>query len=179
MNLISIRHRCGPDVTSWLWGQMNRNRNHIEIQRCHGWYKRIAWPRCLLEFAGLVGNCKPWDYKCTQTFHRGSCPSRSCPRTVTLCNRCVNYDVPGNIHYGWVGRAATIRRWLLLYAADRVQKGGIDDPRDQNAIRIGMDMYDDRRKWSQFQMCREVARRINSLNRQGTSGCSPCSTRYY
>jgi len=170
--------RCGPDVTFWLWDQMNRNRHHTEIQRCGGWYKRFAWPRCLLKFAGLVGNCKPWDFKCTQTFRRGSCPSQSCPRTVTLCNQCVNYDVPGNIHYGWVGRAATIRRWLLLYAADRVQKGGIDDPKDQNAIKIGMNMWDDPRKRSRYQMCKEVAQNINSLNRQGTSSCRSCSTRY-
>lgn len=110
--------------------------------------------------------------------HRGSCPSQSCPRTVTLCNQCVNYDVPGNIHYGWVDRAATICRWLLLYAAERVQKGGIDDPKDQNAITIGMNMWDDQRKRSRNQMCKEVAHKIHSLNRQGTSGCRSCSTRY-
>ena len=57
-------------------------------------------------------------------------------------DECVNYDVPGNIHYGWVGRAATILRWLLLFAANRVQKGGVDDPKDQNAIKIGMDLWD-------------------------------------
>ncbi|KAL9956350.1 hypothetical protein ACROYT_G037815 [Oculina patagonica] len=109
---------------------MNRNRNHIsEIKRCRSWYKYFAWPRCLLKFAGLIGNGKSWDFKRTQNFRRGPCPTQ-CPRTVTLCDHCVNYDVPGNIHYGWVGRAATIRRWLLLYAADRVQKGGVDDPRD-------------------------------------------------
>ena len=176
--IFSICHRRGPDVTFWLWDQMNRNRHHTEIQRCGGWYKLFAWPRYLLKFSGLVGNCKPWDFKCTQTFRRGSCPSQSCPRTVTLCNQCVNYDVPGNIHYGWLGHAATIRCWLLLYAADRVQKGGIDDPKDQNAIKIGMNMWDDPRKRSRYQMCKEVAQKINSLNRQGTSGCRSCSTRY-
>ncbi|CAH3028934.1 unnamed protein product [Porites evermanni] len=51
--------------------------------------------------------------------------------------------LPGKTHYGWVGRAASsIRRWLLLYAAHKVQKGGVDDPRDQNAIKIGMDLWD-------------------------------------
>jgi len=53
----------------------------------------------------------------------------------------VNYDVPGNIHYGWVGRAASFPRWLLLYAAHKVQKGGVDDPKDQNAIKFGMDFF--------------------------------------
>ena len=154
---------------------MNWNRNNIEIRRCRSWYNTILWPRCLLKFAGLVANCKKWDFKCTQPFKRGSCPYR-CPRTVTLCGRCVNYDVPGNIHYGWVGRAATIRRWLLLYAADRVQKGGIDDPKDQTAIKIGMDLWDIPNKRSDF--CKEVHNSISSLNLYGTSGCNRCTTRY-
>ncbi|CAH3169366.1 unnamed protein product [Porites lobata] len=55
---------------------------------------------------------------------------------------CQLYYVPGDILYGRVGRAASIRRWLLLHAADKVQKGGVDDPRDQNAIKIGMDLWD-------------------------------------
>jgi len=88
----------------------------------------------------------------------------------------VNYDVPGNIHYGWVGRAATIRRWLLLFAANRVQKGGVDDPKDQNAIKIGMDLRDVPSKRSSF--CREFLSRVSSLNLDGTSGCYRCTTRY-
>jgi len=167
--------RCGPDITHWLVQQMNQNRNHIEIRRCRAWYKYFAWPRCLKKFADLVGNHKPWDFKRTQSFTRGSCP-QGCPRTVTLCSRCVNYDVPGNIHYGWVGRAATIRRWLLLFAANRVQKGGVDDPKDQNAIKIGMDLWDVPSKRSSF--CREFLSRVSSLNLDGTSGCYRCTTRY-
>ena len=130
---------------------------------------------CLPKFAGLVGNCTPWDFKCTQSFTKGYCPSQ-CRRTVTLCSRCVNYDVPGNIHYGWVGRAAHISRWLLLYAANRVQKGGVDDAKDQNAIKIGMDLWDVVSKRSDF--CKEVLDRISSLNLDGTSGCQTCTTRY-
>jgi len=126
-------------------------------------------------FAKLVGNCRPWDFKCTQSFNRGSCPSR-CPRTVTLCGRCVNYDVPGNIHYGWVGQAGSIRRWLLLYAADKVQKGGVDDPRDQNAIKIGMDLWDRPSFRSRF--CSTVIIKIRSLNLHAKSGCRRCYTRY-
>jgi len=156
--------------------QMNQNKNHIEIIRCRSLYKYFAWPRCLKKFAGLVGNYKPWDFKRTESFiTRGSCP-KGCPRTVTLCGRCVNYDVPGNIHYGWVGRAATIRRWLLLYAASRVHKGGVDDPKDQNAIRIGMDLWDIPSERSSF--CREVLSRVSSLNLDGTSGCYRCYTQY-
>lgn len=154
---------------------MNTNMNNIEIKRCRSWYKYFLWSRCLLMFAGLVGPKKPWDFKHTQSFTKGSCPSQ-CPRTVILCNRCVNYDVPGNIHYGWVGRAASIRSWLLLYAANKVQKGGVDDPKDQNAIKIGIDLWDVQSKRSNF--CKEVLDRISSLNLDGTSGCQRCTTRY-
>ena len=162
-------------MTSWLIRQMNRNRNNRAIRSCRSWYNTFLWPRCLVQFANLVANCKPWDYKCTKTFRRRSCPYR-CPKTVTLCGRCVNYDVPGNIHYGYVGRAASIRRWVLLFAANTVQKGGIDDARDQVAIRIGMDRYDVPSKRANF--CRDVLSRIGSLNRDGTSGCQRCTTKY-
>ena len=154
---------------------MNSNMNHAEIKHCRSWYNTALWPRCLVKFAQLVGNCRPWDFKCTQSFNTGSCHS-GCPRTVTLCGRCVNYDVPGNIHYGWVGRAASIRRWFLLYAADRVQKGGVDDPKDQNAINIGMDLWDSPSLRSRF--CHTVLGRISSLNLQGTSGCRTCNEKY-
>lgn len=170
-----LTHSCGPDITSWLLRQMRANMYHIEIRRCRSLHKVVTWSRCLLQFRKLVGGCKPWDFKCTQSFERGFCPYK-CPRTVTLCNRCVNYDVPGNIHYGWVGRAASIRRWLLLYAAHRVQKGGVDDPKDQNAIKIGMDFWDIPRRRSRF--CTEIRRRFRSLNRQGTSGCYTCLSKY-
>lgn len=171
---IFVFFRCGPDVTNWLIRQMNGNKNHREIKLCRK-YGKFLWPRCLLKFRSLVGGCKPWDFKCTQSFKRGSCPNQ-CPRTVTLCGRCVNYDVPGNIHYGWVGRAASFRRWVLLYAAHKVQKGGIDDPKDQNAIKIGMDFWDILRKRSRF--CSEILRKIKYLNLHGTSGCLKCTVKY-
>lgn len=79
--------------------------------------------------------------------------------------------------YGRVGRAASIRRWLLLYAADKVQKGGVDDPRDQNAIKIGMDLWD--RPSLKPKFCSTVVVKIRSLDLHATSGCRRCYTRYY
>ena len=144
--------------------------NHFEIKRCREAF--FTWPRCLSKFKDLVGNGKPWDFKRIKNlFQKGRCPS-NCPRTVTLCAQCVNYDVPGNIHYGWVGRAATIRRWVLLFAADLNQKGGVDDPKDQNAIKIGIDMWDGPIK--RPDLCVEVLKRIKDLNQQGNDGCLPC-----
>ena len=93
--------------------------------------------------------------------HSGSCPYH-CPKTVTLCGQCIYYNVPGNIHYGYVSCAASIRHWLLLFAANTVQKAsGIDDTRDPNAIRIGMGRWDDPRKRANFY--RDVLSRIGSL----------------
>ena len=84
--------------------------------------------------------------------------------------------LPGNTDYGWVGWAASIRRWLLLYAADKVQKGGVDDPKDQNAIKIGMDLWDRPSLTPRF--CRTVVVKIRSLDLHATSGCRRCYTRY-
>lgn len=86
------------------------------------------------------------------------------------------YYVPRDILYGRVGRAASICRWLLLYAADKVQKGGVDDPRDQNAIKIGMDLWDRPSLTPRF--CSTVVVKIRSLDLHATSGCRRCYTRY-
>ena len=83
-------------------------------------------------------------------------------------------DVPRKSHYGWVGWAASIRRQLLLYAADKVQKGGVDDPGDQNAIKIGMDLWDRPSLRSRF--CSTVIIKIRSLNLHAKSGCRRCYT---
>ena len=89
---------------------------------------------------------------------------------------CQLYYVPGDILYGRVGRAASIRRWLLLYAADKVQKGEVDDPKDQNAIKIGMDLWDRPSLTPRF--CSTVVVKIRSLDLHATSGCRRCYTRY-
>ncbi len=151
---------------------MKQNVEHHVIKRCGTWYAYI-WPWCLKAFANLVGDDNDWDFKKSQTFRRGSCPHR-CPETVTLCGQCYFHDVPGNIHYGYVGRAGGFQRMLLQFAAHRVQKGGIDDIRDQRAIRIGMDLWDHENRRPHF--CREVHK--YSLNKDNTHGCHTCSTRY-
>lgn len=166
--------RCGPDVTWWLFGQMSRNYNHDVIKYC-----RRAYPWefdiCLRKFAGLVGHCKPWDFKCTQSFTLGSCP-HGCPHTVIICSQCVNHDVPGNIHYGYMGRAAKIPRWILTSSANIVQKDGIDNRRARTAVTIGMDVWDDASLRHKF--CMEFLDKLSSLNRHGTSGCHRCDAKY-
>ena len=57
--------------------------NHPEIARCRSWYNIFRWPMCLMNFADLVGNGKPWDFKRTQKFTHGNCPR---PALLAYCH---------------------------------------------------------------------------------------------
>ena len=84
---------------------------------------------------------------------------------------CFNYDVPGNIHFGWIGRAASLRSWLLHFGAGIVQPGRwTDDPKDAVAVAIGEAMWD-----NGAALCAELRRRRNQLNLNRTENCSACS----
>ena len=86
-----------------------------------------------------------------------------------MCGECYNYDVPGNIHYGYIGRMAGLRTWFLHNRADAAQAGGVDDPRDSVAIDIGIAMADDGAS-----LCSQLASRGSELNRERTEGCGLC-----
>jgi len=176
------RH-CGPDSTQWLVDQMNANKDHPVIRKS----REVQWPNYvpifnigwnigfLLDFRNLVRAGGPWDFKSNQQQWRSGggrrCPSEPCDRTVTLCGRCFNYDVPGNIHYGWVGRMAGLRPWFLHNRAAAAQAGGVDDPRDVVAIDIGIDMAE-----SGGSLCDHIAQVGTQLNMDKTTGCPACST---
>ena len=159
-------------TSSLMQTKMNRNRKHVKIGRCGSWYNTFLWPRCLRIFAKLVGNWRPWDFKCTQVIQQRILSLWMPADCHPIWTTCQLYYVPGDILYGRVGRAASIRRWLLLYAADKVQKGGVDDPRDQNAIKIGMDLWDRPSLTPRF--CSTVVVKIRSLDLHATSGCRRC-----
>ena len=182
--------RCGPDVTDWLINEMNRNMNHSVIRTM----REVRWPRyipgvnigwtagALYDFAQLVRGGGPWDFKSHQGARRAGwwrttpgrdCPTENCDRTVTLCGTCVNYDVPGNIHFGWIGAAAGLRSWLLHFGAGIVQPNRwTDDPRDAAAIEIGENMWN-----SGTDLCNQVKARRNRLNLDGTEDCLSCGQR--
>lgn len=175
--------RCGPDSTQWLIKEMNKNRNHPVIKTA----REVKWPRYvpgvnlgwmygfLTDFRDLVKAGAPWDYKSNQSMWRSGegkdCPTEPCDKTVTLCGHCLNYDVPGNIHYGWIGRQGNIRPWILHDRASAAQKGGVDDPKDTVAIDIGIAMAD-----KGATLCGEIGKKLNQLNLQGTEDCHPCSS---
>jgi outer membrane protein OmpA-like peptidoglycan-associated protein len=172
---------CGPDGTQWLVDQMNTNRNHPVIRTS----REVQWPNYipffnlgwnygfLTDFRDLVRAGAPWDFKSNQPQWRAGegkpCPTFDCDHTVELCGECYNYDVPGNIHYGYIGREAGLRPWFLHNRADAAQAGGTDDPRDAVAIDIGIAMADDGAT-----LCGQLGSRRSELNTEHTEGCDLC-----
>lgn len=183
-----VPRRCGPDVTQWLVDQMNTNRNHPTIVTM----REVRWPRyvpffnvgwtsaALADFAGLVRGGAVWDFKSRQGNRTNgawrarpgrSCPTSNCDRTATMCGLCFNYDVPGNIHFGWIGRAAGLRSWLLHFGAGLVQPNRwTDDPKDAVAVAIGEAMWD-----SGTDLCSQLRSRRPALNLDRTQNCPICS----
>lgn len=184
---VTLTRLCGPDITQWLVNQLNTNKDHPVIRTA----REVEWPRYvpffnlgwtygfLDDFRALVRAGGPWDFKSRQgrpgtgewraATGRG-CPNLPCDTTVTMCGMCFNYDVPGNIHYGWVGVAAGLRPWFLHNRADAAQAGGVDDPRDTVAIDIGINMYD-----NGTTLCDELRLHRNDLNLSRTDNCRTCS----
>jgi hypothetical protein len=67
-----------------------------------------------VQFYNLVANEKPWDFKHMIQDRLG--------RGVTLCStagcvRKIEYSVPGNIHYGYVGREAGYNAFMINLGA--------------------------------------------------------------
>ena len=165
---------------------MNQNKDHPVIKTSReviwpnwvpffnlGW----AWGR-LTGFRDLVKDNAPWDFKRSVNFSSQYCPSsKTCKNTLTLCGICVDHDVPGNIHYGYIGRAAGIRRWFLLNRASAAQEGGIDPPHDVSAIIIGMDLWD--KKDNNFcSILLENKKSINYGINNRAKLCQPCNEKF-
>ena len=172
---------CGPDVTDWLIDQMSKNRNHWVIKNS----REIQWPNYipffnigwnigfLNDFKNLVKAGGPWDFKSTEKFTAGDCPTQQCKNTVTICGICFYKDVPGNIHYGWVGRQAGLREWVIYAGGDWAAPGFADGNDDKAAISIGIEMAN-----NGSGMCPLIRQKENQLNKHGTQDCNPCVTKY-
>ncbi|HHG84124.1 MAG TPA: hypothetical protein ENJ82_05180 [Bacteroidetes bacterium] len=173
-----IEKICGPDVTKWLIDEMNANKDHpaIKTNRENSWamwipFFNLGWHAAFLnDFKDLVKAGGVWDYKSSETFTSANCPV-DCKDTVTLCGHCFFYDVPGNINYGWVGRAGRIRAWFLHNRAAAAQAGGVDDPKDTAAINIGIDLWDGTGK----NLCVKVNA---SLAKLATRNCPTCGEKH-
>lgn len=108
----------------------------------------------LLEFAQFVRTGQPWDYKSDINARFG---------TWTLDapeGKQYRFDIWGNVHFGFIGRAIGFSADLLLDAAGFAQAisdgktwqqilpnirslRAFDQPEDQTAIRVGVDLYED------------------------------------
>lgn len=114
--------------------------------------------RALTTFKAWVGNRRPWDHKATMKTRFGEWTADA------QSKREYNFDIWSNVHYGFVGRACGFSEWTLKAGAGYAQwqagtapdgywerrleqlgdadfLAAFDDPADQRAIKIGMDLW--------------------------------------
>jgi RHS repeat-associated protein len=88
---------CGPEVTADILDEAVNVYSHVrgyprDLGRRVGWFIRLA--RSLDYDAEIeAGNI-------ANAMH--GCPSQNCAKTLTLCGKCVESDVPGNVLFGLV-----------------------------------------------------------------------------
>jgi hypothetical protein len=100
------------DLTWWLYKELTTNANSHYIQRINSLMSGTMKDkiRGLTAFLNLEQDRAKWDFK-----HKIYEEMR---KSIVLLDtvegyRWYEYSVPGNIHYGFVGRAAGIPAWLL------------------------------------------------------------------
>lgn len=87
-----------------------------------------------------------WDHKAWILAHYGRFSYDSATKRLYM------YDIWSNVHYGFVGAAASFTAWELTagagaanlmssLGASLITYGQADDPRDQAAIRLGIDLW--------------------------------------
>lgn len=104
---------------------------------------------------GLVQGGGPWDFKVEQirSKEQGGWGFTNLTEAMNLAGLQVRRDTLANIHYGYVGRSLGYSRWFLEFGGGMAQiKSGnskwnywnswFDDPVDNAAIRVGIDLYD-------------------------------------
>jgi RHS repeat-associated protein len=178
-----LAHSNDRDLTWWLYLELTSNARSSYIQRIKSLMAgNLKDKRHGLEaFKYLVQDEAKWDFKHSILFEMG--------QAIVLfddieIDRWYEYSVPGNIHFGFVGRAAGMPGWLLhagasyaeIYdpahleldvfglevccpcpegkAGDLCRKllcaytnplwigSGFDDPKDWNAVELGITLYD-------------------------------------
>jgi hypothetical protein len=196
--------QCGPDLTDWLVEEMNNNAGSTIVNELYESHNDLI-PGNKLDrlatWADMVGPDMEWDHKpeilemLEAGLEFGSCPSRICRKTITLCDMCFDFDVPSNIHYSYVGRQAGFRPAVLAIGPLSVQSGSDArekirrEAQDTPAIKVGFDLYNEVifrqvlmpelvEKSGQVmrdQLCRAVRRRKLRLKTDFVNqGCEPC-----
>jgi uncharacterized CHY-type Zn-finger protein len=103
---------CGPDVTDWLVDRLIENRQWLSRQNL----KLAAWA---LRVLGEGNFNEEYDFGGSDP----ECPI-DCPRTVTLCGKCVTDDVPEDINFAYAGSDEFSNNGLR--AAADIAAGGFD-----------------------------------------------------
>ncbi|MBI4835364.1 MAG: hypothetical protein HY811_11195 [Planctomycetes bacterium] len=184
--------KCGPDVTAWLVNMIHQHKQDSTIQKLRG--GPLTHLQGLEEFKMKVQEGGIWDFKNSEQFTESceseKCPSSNCKKTVTLCDQCVFYDVPGNIHFGYMGVFGGIDPSILHARAAKAQKTitpGKDTARDTEAINIGIRLFVN--NWggiSEDLLCAEMTGSSIKKLRKGEvaeagfdpTNCSTCSLKY-
>jgi len=139
------------DLTQWLIQQCNTNARGVHACAMRRTINRSAvlgTAQSLEMWYDLVNTGHVWDFK--------PAIQRKFGNNIQLTGLWFRWDVPANIHYGFVGRASGFDATVLLAGAGVAQiKAGtskpeywsswFDDPKDQAAIRVGMELYDETR----------------------------------
>jgi RHS repeat-associated protein len=119
------------DLTDWLYDELHENANGYYAQRIHTLWASKApadKSRAIVAFYLLVKDRAKWDFK-----HRIKDELRT--ESIVLRHtggyRWYEYSVPGNIHYGFVGRAAGFSGSLLHVGA------GVAEIRDLAHVEAG------------------------------------------
>lgn len=130
----------------WQWDNLLPGKTSIDsIQAYFRWYEKVK-------------GGSDWD-------HKGEIKSKYGEWSCDLSKRILyNFDIWSNIHYGYIGLAANFDEWSLLAGAGVAQKlartnppgywsrrlqqigdadflAAFDDPDDQEAIKVGFELW--------------------------------------
>lgn len=134
-------------VAEYIHGEMITNRGAIEligIRFARGSY--VTYPLAYSKFANLVGPRKVWDHKGPIQNDYGLWSYDAGGK------RLYGHDIWSNIHYGYIGREADFSEEELYGGAGIAnlksswgksyrEYGQMDDPKDVEAIRIGIELW--------------------------------------
>jgi outer membrane protein OmpA-like peptidoglycan-associated protein len=182
---------CGPDVTAWLINQMRANAKDIvtvyirHLNRRGDIRSRIS---AFLAFYNMVKTGAPWDFKTRlgeKLNNITPCRTPNCRGklfSVTLAGRCMTFEAPANIHFGYIGLHAGFSMAELLGGAGLAQmmelRGELgDDPKDTQAITKGFSLFfdDDPGKLTSTGLEKNFYE--NQKPGEGDpDGCDPCPT---
>ena len=202
---------CGPETTTWLKTQMRVNALNPFIKKLRVELEALRYPMpmegsvpygpypnmqtgggtlglgvvihgSLVEFRDHVKRGGPWDFATTITFETASCPCSQCKKTVTLCDLCLDVSTIGNIHYGFVGRAAGIDSKMLFDEASKAAPNAQDFPHAHAEIQLGIDLWGNQDQLNSDmgpdvgRLCDLLKARRETLRiTHKTRNCEPCS----